>query len=332
MVERVAFAGRAVLFFAGLLLISGPALAQDEPIPVRYQFGLAIAGSPQKAEVIGSYARGCLAGGEQLPANGPYWQAMRLSRNRHWGHPNLIAMIKKLAKDSVTRDGWPGLLVGDLAQPRGGPMMSGHKSHQVGLDADIWLTPMPTRRYTWREREDVSAVSMLKNVLDVNPKVFTPGHVALIRRAASYPEVERIGVNPAIKHALCKAEGGDKPWLAKIQSWAGHHYHMHIRIRCPSGSPTCRKQGRPNGTSCASAEKWYENLKAYLAKPKKKKKKRKKVVKKKKKKVVRTIAWLPKACRRVLAADAMPYYAEPRAPARVVTLPVRRTTRVAGGQ
>ena len=37
--------------------------------------------------VIGSYAKGCLAGGVALPIDGPAWQAMRLSRNRNWGDP-----------------------------------------------------------------------------------------------------------------------------------------------------------------------------------------------------------------------------------------------------
>ena len=40
-------------------------------------------------------------------------------------------------------------------------MLTGHASHQVGLDADIWLTPMPDRRLTDKEREDISATSML---------------------------------------------------------------------------------------------------------------------------------------------------------------------------
>ena len=47
-------------------------------------------------------------------------------------------------------DDWPGLLVGDISQPRGGPMLTGHASHQLGLDADIWLTPMPDRKANQR--------------------------------------------------------------------------------------------------------------------------------------------------------------------------------------
>ena len=64
---------------------------------------------------------------------------MRLSRNRNWGHPKLVEFLERLSAKGA-KVGWPGLLVGDMAQPRGGPMLTGHASHQVGLDADIWLT------------------------------------------------------------------------------------------------------------------------------------------------------------------------------------------------
>ena len=270
-------------------------------VPAKKLFGAESRAAALAPRAIGFYSRGCLSGGQWLPVDGPAWQAMRLSRNRNWGHPVLVDLVKKLATDSKKAGEWPGLLVGDLTQPRGGPMTSGHASHQVGLDADIWLTPMPDRRFTWSERESISAVSMLKNTLSVNKAVFTPKVVALIKRAASYKEVERIGVNPAIKLALCRAAGGDKPWLAKIQGWRGHHYHMHIRIKCPPGSTGCRSQGKPRGTSCAVAEKWYADTKAWMEKPKKARPKKKKAKKRKPKPPV-TLADLPRACRSVLAA------------------------------
>ena len=114
--------------------------------PAKALFGAAKSPAPMAARAIGFYAKGCLAGAASLAVDGPAWQAMRLSRNRNWGHPELIALVEKLATDAKKHDGWPGLLVGDLSQPRGGPMLTGHASHQVGLDADIWLTPMPDRR------------------------------------------------------------------------------------------------------------------------------------------------------------------------------------------
>ena len=101
-------------------------------------FGNATGASPPPAQVFGGHARGCLAGGEALPLDGDGWQVMRPSRNRFWGHPELIAFIESFAA-SVHAAGWPGLLIGDLAQPRGGPMTGGHRSHQTGLDVDIWF-------------------------------------------------------------------------------------------------------------------------------------------------------------------------------------------------
>jgi penicillin-insensitive murein endopeptidase len=58
--------------------------------PAKMLFGAVSAPAPLAARAIGSYARGCLAGGVSLPINGPDWQVMRLSRNRNWGHPRLL--------------------------------------------------------------------------------------------------------------------------------------------------------------------------------------------------------------------------------------------------
>src|SRR3954471_16148322 len=131
-----------------------PPLANpDDPrTPARELFGRETDAAPLAARAIGSHARGCVAGALALPIDGETWQVMRLSRNRNWGHPQLIAFLEQLAKRVPQINGWPGLLVGDIAQPRGGPMLTGHASHQIGLDADVWLTPMPDRRLSRAER------------------------------------------------------------------------------------------------------------------------------------------------------------------------------------
>ena len=171
---------------------------------------------------IGSYTKGCIAGAEQMPLNGDTWQVMRLSRNRNWGHPAMIALVKRLAAKAHKDAGWPGILVGDIAQPRGGPALSGHASHQIGLDADIWLTPMPDRKLSREEREEMSAVMMVReDRLDVDPKVFTPGHVLVLRDAAQEPAVQRIFVNAAIKKALCREAKGDRSWLVQDPPMVG---------------------------------------------------------------------------------------------------------------
>src|SRR6201999_2133774 len=84
-------------------------------------FGRATTPAHLPARSIGFYSKGCLAGGEALPVTGPTWQVMRLSRNRNWGNPVLIAFLERLAGQVPARVGWPGILLGDIAQPRGGP-------------------------------------------------------------------------------------------------------------------------------------------------------------------------------------------------------------------
>ena len=68
--------------------------------PAKELFGAAKTPAPMAARAIGFYAKGCLAGAAALPVDGPAWQAMRLSRNRNWGHPKLVALVEKLAVEA----------------------------------------------------------------------------------------------------------------------------------------------------------------------------------------------------------------------------------------
>ena len=241
------------------------------PDAARALFGQKQTPAQMRARAIGSYARGCMAGATALPVDGPSWQVMRLNRNRHWGHPVLIEWLEAFARDVPRITGWPGLLVGDISQPRGGPMLTGHASHQIGLDADIWLTPMPRARLDRSQRENMPATNMARSDWrDVNPKAWTPAHTRLIRAAASDPRVERIFVNPALKVALCRESGSERDWLKKVRPIWGHNYHFHVRMSCPAGSAGCTGQEPPDfGDGCgAELTGWIERQhKAIFAPP-----------------------------------------------------------------
>jgi penicillin-insensitive murein DD-endopeptidase len=248
------------------------------------------------AQAIGFYSHGCIAGAQPLPINGPTWQVMRLSRNRNWAHPEMVALLKRLSEKAHKDAGWPGILVGDMSQPRGGPMFTGHASHQVGLDADVWLTPMPAHTLSRNEREEMSAVMMVRDDrLDIDPNNWTPQHLAVIRDAAQEPSVERIFVNAAIKKALCREARGDRSWLAKIRPMYGHDYHFHIRIRCPAGSAKCESQPEPTeGEACSASDLayWFRDEVIHPKPP----------TEPEKPKPGLTLAQLPAECRHVLAA------------------------------
>jgi penicillin-insensitive murein endopeptidase len=262
-----------------LALLVAPAAAQDkgtlEPpqlaplvnphdpkIAAKELFGRKPIPFPGPAHVIGFYAKGCLAGATPLPIDGDTWQVMRLSRNRNWGHPKLIALLERLSKKVHQVALWPGLLFGDISQPRGGPMLTGHGSHQIGLDADIWLTPMPNRKLSRLEREEMSATMVVAdNRREVDPKVWTAGHAAAIRAAAEESQVERIFVNAAIKKRLCQEAQGSRAWLSKVRPWWGHDYHFHIRMHCPEGEKECKGQDPPGaGDGCGhELDFWFRD-------------------------------------------------------------------------
>ncbi|MBC7578444.1 MAG: penicillin-insensitive murein endopeptidase [Tardiphaga sp.] len=275
-----------------------PALANpDDPhIGAKELFGRKTLPTRTATQVIGFYARGCIAGAEALPINGPTWQVMRLSRNRNWAHPQMIELLERLSTRVSKVAGWPGLLVGDMSQPRGGPMITGHASHQVGLDADVWLTPMPNRPLSRNEREEMSAVMMVRrDRLDIDPAAWTPNHLSVIRAAAQEPSVERIFANAAIKKALCREAKGDRGWLSKVRPMYGHDYHFHIRIKCPVGSTNCEPQPPPadsEGCGAGDLAYWFSDAvlhpKPPLVPPTPK--------------PPMTLAELPAACRLVLAA------------------------------
>ena len=274
----------------------------DPKLGAKELFGRKIPPAAMPTRVVGFYAKGCIAGAQALPINGDTWQVMRLSRNRNWAHPDMVAMLKRLAANAHKDAGWPGILVGDMSQPRGGPMFTGHASHQVGLDADIWLTPMPNRQLSRNEREEMSAVMMVRSDrLDIDPNAWTPTHLSVIRAAAQEPTVQRIFVNAAIKKALCREAKGDRGWLSKVRPMYGHDYHFHIRIKCPPGSGgECESQPDPSeGEGCSAGDLayWFKDSVIHPKPPKEPPKPRPPM----------TLAQLPAACKQVLAApDAKP--------------------------
>ena len=220
--------------------IGGPSAAQ--PL-AKELFGAERVGSNQRANPIGEYARGCLAGGVQLAETGPTWQAMRLSRNRNWAHPETVDYVERLSRFAARLPGWNGLYIGDMSQPRGGPMLTGHRSHQSGLDIDIWMLPPKRLNLSRGQRESLSSISVrASNQRGVNGN-WTPQHAAILQRAASDPAVDRIFVTPPVKIEMCKtATRSDRDWLQKIRPIYGHHYHFHVRLKCPKDSPGCVTQ------------------------------------------------------------------------------------------
>ena len=239
--------------------------AQDIPasmqgVTAKQLFRAKPVASAEPSRALGGHSQGCLAGGVELAETGPTWQAMRLSRNRNWGHPELIDFIEVLSKFAATQPGWEGLYVGDLSQPRGGPV-SGHRSHQTGLDVDFWMLPPKRLNLSRAERESLSSISLRRANGAYTNAAYSRQHHEILKAAAKDPRTTRIFVFPGAKVRMCNEETGNKAWLRKVRPWFGHHYHFHVRLRCPKGARDCVEQeAPPPGDGCAEAEEWVRNI------------------------------------------------------------------------
>jgi penicillin-insensitive murein endopeptidase len=255
----------ALAGLAGLALLGGLAAAPlhaAEPRQAAAPWAAARTPSPGAPLVLGRHGLGCLGGAEAMPESGPGFQVVRLSRNRFWGHPALVATLRDLGARAQAA-GLPLLWYGDLGQPRGGPMPWGHSSHQIGLDADIWFDLRPKPALTPAQRERIEVASLVRpDGLDIDPAQFSRAHVALLRLAAEHPAVDRLFVNPAIKQAICRQQP-QAAWLRKLRPWRGHDEHFHIRLRCPPGQAECHDQAPvPAGNGCDGSLDWWFSAEA----------------------------------------------------------------------
>jgi penicillin-insensitive murein endopeptidase len=234
----------AVLVSGGALVASG--YAEAGPAEAWSLVDIPVAGSAQS---IGSPAAGCISGAIALPADGDGYQVLRPQRNRFWAHPRTIAFIQELARDAGTGGG--PLLIGDLSQPRGGPMAYGHGSHQHGLDVDIWFR-LPKAPLSPDDLAQPVPVSMVKGTR-VDPKAWGQRQLVILEQAARARDVDRIFVNPAIKAEACRVAQGDRSWLSKLRPWWGHDEHFHVRLACTPGDIGCTPQKPvPDGDGCGT--------------------------------------------------------------------------------
>lgn len=249
-------------FLPPILVVVFPALAfAAKPANPWSKFRTPAPGTPLS---IGKPSAGCLRGAEPLKESGPGYVLARPERRRNYGHPRLIAILKGLGTELVVEKK-PPILVGDLSQPRGGPTLSAHASHQSGLDVDIWFSRPKAgtpKRASWI-REHVAAEKMVDaSGFKTDAGRFGETQIDLLRRLASREEVDRILVNFPLKKYLCEHHAAEA-WIRKIRPWYGHDHHFHVRVRCPADDRACvAGEPIPEGNGCDATLEWWWSAEA----------------------------------------------------------------------
>jgi murein endopeptidase len=172
----------------------------------------------RRSRAIGQPNRGRLAGGVELPAAGTHFVTVDpvtgTSPNRAWrrhGTDRLLRVLLRVAAEhAAAHPNAPRLVVGDLSRPRGGRFGreyggDGHRSHQNGLDADIWYP-----RRDGRER--------------------IPARVAQVDRRLAQELVDRF-VRAGAQYVFVGPRTGLRGPPKVVMPLGNHDDHLHVRIR-----------------------------------------------------------------------------------------------------
>ncbi|WP_462321027.1 penicillin-insensitive murein endopeptidase [Halochromatium sp.] len=211
-----------------------------------------------RTESIGGPSNGCIRGASRLPPTGEGFVSIRRHRNRYYGQEQTVRFVQDLGAAVAERTDGRLVMIGDLAQPRGGRMSSSHVSHQNGMDVDIWLTLADSAQRAWQDHPEANDPPSMLGQHGLKPNArWGADQRFLIKWAAEHPDVDRILVNPGIKRALCRSDP-DAAWLRKLRPWWRHDAHMHVRLKCPSDSPSCKQQSPIRmGSGCGSELAWW---------------------------------------------------------------------------
>jgi len=209
---------------------------------------LPVEGEPQ---AIGEYALGCLQGAQTFTGQEKGIILSQMKRGRYWGHPDLIQLLTQAGEETHKKK--MSLIIGDLSQSRGGPTITGHNSHQTGLDVDVWFKmPSTKEKLSLRTIE----TEEMKPVANLNAE-----QIKMIQFFTRDPSVDRIFINPSFKKKLCSDSAPHRLSAEdhhKLRAWYGHDDHIHVRLKCPSDSPLCVSQKPiPEGDGCDKNLDWW---------------------------------------------------------------------------
>lgn len=215
-----------------------------------------------RSSPIGFYSDGSL----KSPGNVPEetFGLLKIFRLRDRGYAtDTLARTLQMVADAL-HSIYPNgerLQVGDTADHDGG-FLSGHASHQNGLDADI----IYFRNNHFEENPNTNGPSGFTETFVKNGKISSNFDVTrnwmVLKYFVSRGNVNRVFVDPVIKKTLCDQASMVDPGvsvsektetLRRLRPYANHDNHFHLRLKCPRDHTKCTAQDDPPaGSGCSS--------------------------------------------------------------------------------
>ena len=178
----------------------------------------------RRSRAVGKPNHGRLLGGVELPAAGTLFVSVDpvtgTSPNRAWrryGTDRLLRVLLRVAEEhAAAHPGAARLVIGDLSRPHGGRFGpeyggDGHRSHQNGLDADVY----------YPRRDGLERI---------------PRRVGQADRRLAQELVDRF-VRAGAQYVFVGPRTGLRGPTKVVMTLANHDDHLHVRIRPGAAAP-----------------------------------------------------------------------------------------------
>jgi penicillin-insensitive murein DD-endopeptidase len=206
-------------------------------------------------QAAGFYSNGKLLNPHELPLEGFGFVKLFRPRSRGYGTYDLVALLQETAaKLQLLHPSRDRVQIGDASQFSGGPV-SGHVSHQNGLDADVAFLRVDQTEQDASRTDGFRESFVNKGRLTANFDLRRNWDYAKI--LISTGRVQRLFVGEVVRREMCNYVrsigelGSEAETMRRLRVVAGHTDHYHIRLTCPQNSPNCRSQEEvPAGPDC----------------------------------------------------------------------------------
>lgn len=173
----------------------------------------------------------------------PHLVVKKGSEDRIYGHPALVLMLERTAKQVGRQVRGAKMVVGDLSSRDGGPL-SGHRSHQSGRDADVGFYARDARgRLATPDRFVPFGAD--GNARDGSGLTFDDATNWMLVRAWLRDDragISHIFVSRELRRRLLEHGAKRSPkdevtaaaaLLKQPEEASAHDDHFHVRITCP---------------------------------------------------------------------------------------------------
>lgn len=181
-------------------------------------------------------------------------EVIRPERKAYYATNELTHIMDIISKMSYNLTPGYKSSIGDVSKEKGGKLFR-HKSHQMGVDADI--------AFYFKNKTFQGYLASAVAVNKLHPDWMYEQQWTMFKKIQETGFIDRIFIHPLMKKKLCEhaiklgeLKKDDTKSLAaqtlrRLVPEKDHHDHYHLRVKCSSAQVRCRQMAEPRqGSGC----------------------------------------------------------------------------------